>query len=111
MPSSCRPSAIPAAPPVRASCRPTSSAGATVLKSGYNVTLATAGAGAGPADCNAVATQVDFWASATPATIGSTGNRAFSTSAAATIYQNAAGVPPNAALTLAGGDATNAPIQ
>jgi len=90
---------------------PDLSADTTVLKSGYNVTLATAGAGAGPADCNAQATQVDFYASATPATIGSTGNRAFSTSAAATIYQNAAGVPPSAALTLAGGDATNVPIQ
>ncbi len=32
---------------------PDMSAAATVLKSGYNVTLATAGAGAGPADCNA----------------------------------------------------------
>ena len=32
---------------------PDLSAAATVLKSGYNVTLATAGAGAGPADCNA----------------------------------------------------------
>jgi prepilin-type N-terminal cleavage/methylation domain-containing protein len=90
---------------------PDMSAAATVLKSGYNVTLATAGAGPGPADCNAQATQVDFWSTATPATIGSTGNRAFSTSAAATIYQNAAGVAPSAALTLAGGDATNVPIQ
>jgi type IV pilus assembly protein PilA len=90
---------------------PDLSAAATVLKSGYNVTLATAGAGAGPTDCNGVATQMDFWGSATPAAVGSTGNRAFSTSAAATIYQNATGVAPTAAVTLAGGDATNTPIQ
>ena len=81
---------------------PDMSSAATVLKSGYNVTLATAGAGAGPADCNAVATQVDFYATAVPATIGSKGNRAFSTSAAATIYQDASGAAPSAANTLAG---------
>ena len=81
---------------------PDMSAAATVLKSGYNVTLATAGAGAGPNDCNAVATETDFYATATPATVGSTGNRAFSTSAAATIYQDPTGAPPAAAATLAG---------
>ena len=78
---------------------PDLSAAATVLKSGYNVTLATAGAGAGPADCNTIATEVDFYATAIPATVGSTGNRAFSTSAAATIYQDRAGVAPSVALT------------
>ena len=81
---------------------PDMSSAATVLKSGYNVSLATAGAGAGPADCNTIATEVDFWATANPATPGSTGNRAFSTSAAATIYQDPDGTAPDAANTLAG---------
>jgi type IV pilus assembly protein PilA len=82
-----------------------------VLKSGYNVDLVTAAAGAGPVDCNGTASENDFYATAVPASVGSTGNRAFSTSAAATIYQNATGVAPSAAITLAGGDATNTPIQ
>ena len=89
---------------------PDMSAAATVLKSGYNVTLATAGAGAGPATATP---RRPRWTSTRRRRRQprSTGNRAFSTSAAATIYQNAAGVPPSAALTLAGGDATNVPIQ
>ena len=90
---------------------PDLSAATTVLKSGYDVALETAAAGAGPDDCNGVGTETDFWAHATPATIGSTGNRAFATSAAATIYQNATGTAPTAALVLGGGDATNVPIQ
>jgi len=81
---------------------PDMSAAATVLKSGYNVTLASAAAGAGPLDCNGTATETDFYATAIPATVGSTGNRAFSTSAAATIYQDPTGAAPTAADTLAG---------
>jgi len=80
-----------------------------VLKSGYNVDLAAmTGAGAGPADCNTTPSSTDFYATAVPATIGSTGNRAFATSAAATIYQDATGAAP-ADTAVQGGTAT--PIQ
>ena len=81
---------------------------APVLKSGYNVSLATAGGGAGPNDCNGTATETDFYATAEPATVGSTGNRAFATSAAATIYQDATGTAPVATAVLAG---SATPIQ
>ena len=58
----------------------------TVLKSGFNVTLASAGAAAGPTDCNGTATETDYYAEAEPASFGTTGNRSFATSAAGTIY-------------------------
>ena len=77
---------------------PDLSAAATVLKSGYNVTLATAGAGAGPADCNASRDRGGLLRdrrcrqrSARRATVRSR------LRPAATIYQNAAGVPPSGA--------------
>jgi prepilin-type N-terminal cleavage/methylation domain-containing protein len=77
-------------------------------KSGYTITLATAGAAAGPADCNAAPTEVNYYGTALPVTIGTTGNRGFSTAAAGTIFFAANGTPPNLATTLA---ATATPIQ
>jgi len=65
--------------------------GATgVVKSGYNVDMAPAGA-AGPNDCNGTATQVDYAATAAPVTVGSTGVRGFNTNSAGTIYFDPAG--------------------
>ncbi|MEX2661720.1 MAG: prepilin-type N-terminal cleavage/methylation domain-containing protein [Vicinamibacterales bacterium] len=84
------------------------SGGASVLKSGYDLALATAGAGAGPNDCNGTATQMNFWATGTPRTVGTTGNRAFSVTAAGTVYTTADGAPLSAALTIAG---TGTPLQ
>ena len=78
------------------------------VKSGYSIALLTAGAAAGPADCNAAATEVNYYGSATPVTIGTTGNRGFSTMAAGTIFFDPTGTPPNLATTLAG---TATPIQ
>jgi prepilin-type N-terminal cleavage/methylation domain-containing protein len=68
--------------------------GATVLKSGYNVTLASSGGAAGPPDCNGTGTELSYYASATPAEFGTTGNRSFATSQASTIWQNNTAVPP-----------------
>jgi prepilin-type N-terminal cleavage/methylation domain-containing protein len=66
-----------------------------VIKSGYNVLLAVSATGtAGPADCNAVLTQTDYFATALPLTVGTTGNRGFGSTAAGTIYFNATGVAP-----------------
>jgi len=78
------------------------------LKSGYTVTLASAGAPAGPTDCNATATQASYFATAAPVVVGTTGNRGFSTAASGTIFFAANGTPPALAATLAG---TAAPIQ
>jgi hypothetical protein len=84
---------------------------ATVLKSGYNVTLATSGvAVAGPADCNGTATELDFESTAGPASPGSTGNRYFGVTAAGTVFQNSTAAPTFADMA-AGGTATTTPIQ
>lgn len=72
------------------------------IKSGYSVAIATAGAGKGPDDCNGTATEVDYYATAAPVTVGSTGNRGFSVSSAGTIFQDPTGSVPSLAATLAG---------
>ncbi|HVL70091.1 MAG TPA: prepilin-type N-terminal cleavage/methylation domain-containing protein [Vicinamibacterales bacterium] len=89
---------------------PDMSGGDTVLKSGYNVTMAGGVANPGPADCNGVITQMDYWATAAPAQLGSTGNRFFGVTAAGTVYQNITAVPAYAVMA-AGGDAATTPIQ
>jgi prepilin-type N-terminal cleavage/methylation domain-containing protein len=66
----------------------------TVLKSGFNVTLASSGGSAGPADCNGGATELSYYASATPADFGTTGNRSFATNQSSTIWQNMTAIPP-----------------
>jgi type IV pilus assembly protein PilA len=83
--------------------------GAIVLKSGYNITLAAgAGAVAGPTDCNAQPTQTAYYGSATPATVGTTGQRAFATNNSMTVWQDTTGVPPGEPFVIA---ATVSPIQ
>ncbi len=81
-----------------------------VVKSGYNVLVAAATAGvAGPNDCNGVATQTDYYATSVPLTVGTTGNRGFSSSAAGTIFFNPTGVAPTEAQMAPGGGGV--PIQ
>ena len=61
------------------------------LKSGFTYALAAgAGSAAGPNDCNGTPTVTTYYASAIPTTPGATGNRAFATNAAGTIWQNVA---------------------
>ena len=79
---------------------------ATVLKSGFTVTIASAGGAAGPDDCNSTPTELSYYASATPADFGTTGNRSFATNQAATIWQNITATPPALPFT-----APDAPIQ
>jgi len=82
---------------------------ATVLKSGYNIALANgAGGVAGPNDCNGTATSTAYYASATPATVGTTGQRAFATNNTMTVWQDTSGVPPGEPFAIAG---TIGPIQ
>ena len=78
------------------------------LKSGYSINLATAGAGAGPNDCNGTSTENNYYATAAPISVGSSGNAGFSASAAGTIFQDPSGAVPTLAATLAG---TATPIQ
>jgi prepilin-type N-terminal cleavage/methylation domain-containing protein len=81
----------------------------TVLKSGYNVTLATGLNGtAGPNDCNGTGTFLDYYASATPASIGVTAQRAFATNQSGTVWQDTTGAPPAEPFAVGG---TISPIQ
>jgi hypothetical protein len=78
---------------------------ATPLKSGFNYAMnAGTGAPLPAADCNGTAIpQTAYYASATPATLGSTGNRAFATNQAGAIWQNTAGVAPTEPFTVGAG--------
>ncbi len=80
------------------------------LKSGYTVTLAVgANAIVGALDCNGTATQTAYYATAVPASVGTTGSRGFATNAGGTIYFDSTGVAPAEATMVVGGAAT--PIQ
>jgi hypothetical protein len=61
----------------------------TVMKSGFNLTMVTAtGAPHGPNDCNGNPTVRGFYATATTANPGVTGNRAFAVATEGTIWEN-----------------------
>jgi type IV pilus assembly protein PilA len=61
---------------------------ATPVKSGYNFSLAAApGAQAGVNDCNNVATQTGYYATAVPTGYGTTGSKSYATTAGNTVYQ------------------------
>jgi prepilin-type N-terminal cleavage/methylation domain-containing protein len=60
-----------------------------VLKSGYTVELASAGANAGPNDCDGTATELNYYGTAVAADPGVTGNRAFAVTAVGTVWENA----------------------
>jgi prepilin-type N-terminal cleavage/methylation domain-containing protein len=82
---------------------------ATVLKSGFNVTL-TGGAnnGAGPLDCNGTGSFLTYYATAVAASAGVTGQRGFATNQAGTVWQNTAGPAPTEPFATAG---TISPLQ
>ena len=82
-------------------------AGANVApgKSGYLVNTAAGGVQvlAAAATCNTVAaSNTDYLATATPVTVGTTGQRSFGTDARGTIYQNSVGAILTAPLAVAG---------
>jgi len=76
----------------------------SVVKNGYTVTLLAGAGNAGvplpPAGCTAPGTR--YYASATPAVVGSTGNRAFATDEPGTIWQDISGVAPPQPFVVAG---------
>lgn len=62
---------------------------ATILKSGFTITLAGAtGAAAGPNDCNGAPTVRGYYATAVAASPGVTGNRAFAVNTVGTVWEN-----------------------
>ena len=78
-------------------------------KSGYNYTMGPGmNAAPGPVSCNGDMTDVTFYGTAVPASVGGTGSRGFATSQAGAIWQDTAGVAPMEPF-MAGG--TISPIQ
>ena len=69
---------------------------ASVIKSGYILTVVVASTGTpvptAPAGCTA--TTSSYYATATPLGVGSSGQRAFATNEASTIFYDDTGVPP-----------------
>ena len=68
---------------------------ATPQKAGYNFTLGPgAGSAAGPNDCNGQATITAYYATAVPATFGSSGSRSFAVNQGNVVFElNAATAP------------------
>jgi type IV pilus assembly protein PilA len=84
---------------------------ATVLKSGYNISVvAGAGGVAGPAATCGGATTSAFYATAVPQTVGTTGTRGFAANANMTIWLNTAGAAPTEAQMAAAPTATVYPL-
>ena len=63
-------------------------------KSGYQVALAASGTALAAKDCGGSTANTDYLASAKPMKVGTTGGRAFASSAAGTIFFNSAGTVP-----------------
>jgi type IV pilus assembly protein PilA len=81
----------------------------TPLKSGYRFTLQAGPGGlTGLTDCNGEALSVDYYVTAEPASVGTTGNRGFASNQAHVIWQDSTGLPPAEPFAAA---ATIAPIQ
>jgi prepilin-type N-terminal cleavage/methylation domain-containing protein len=86
----------------------------TVLKSGYNVTMAAAaGAGPGPTDCTGAATSQGYYATAVVAASGITGTRAFAVATEGTIWEDVTGgaAAPTEAAMIAPPTATVRPLR
>ena len=88
---------------------------ATVLTSGFTITMTNAGAGAGPNDCNGIASALGYYATAVSANPGISGNRAFAVNTVGTVWEDigasgGATAPTNAAMG-APPTATVRPIQ
>ncbi len=65
------------------------------VKSGYIVALAAdADRQAGPNDCNGTPSELGYYATAIPLTVGRTGSRGFATDAGQTIWQSTDGTAP-----------------
>ena len=77
------------------------------VKSGYTITMAAATASSpGPVDCNGVLTETAYYTTAVPVAAGTSGLRAFASSAAGAIFFGPAGVAPTEAEMAPGGGGT-----
>ena len=87
---------------------------ATVLKSGFSITMTNGGAGAGPNDCNGVASALGYYATARAANPGISGNRGFAVNTIGSVWEDitaGGAVAPSMAAMAAPPTATVRPIQ
>jgi prepilin-type N-terminal cleavage/methylation domain-containing protein len=87
---------------------------ATVLKSGFSITMTNGGSAPGPNDCNGVASSLGYYATATAANPGISGNRAFAVNTVGTVWEDITGggaTPPTNAAMGGAPSATVRPIQ
>ena len=74
-----------------------------ITKNGFTYSVvAGAGATAGPTNCNGVATQTAFYATAVPQNFGSTGRRGFAANANNAVWQDTSGAAPTEPFAVAG---------
>jgi len=80
------------------------------VKSGYTITMTDGAAAADVAnDCNGVMSRSEYYSTAIPITMGSTGNRTFASTAGGSIFFTLTTTPPTEAEMAPGGGGT--PIQ
>ena len=80
------------------------------VKSGYTITMTDGAAAADVAnDCNGVMSRSEYYSTAIPLTLGSTGNRTFASTAGGSIFFTLTATPPTEAEMAPGGGGT--PIQ
>ena len=80
------------------------------VKSGYTITMTDGAAAADVAnDCNGVMSRSEYYSTAIPLTLGSTGNRTFASTAGGSIFFTLTSTPPTEAEMAPGGGGT--PIQ
>jgi len=80
------------------------------IKSGYTITMTNGAAAADVAnDCNGVMSRSEYYSTAIPLTMGSTGNRTFASTAGGSIFFTLTTTPPSEAEMAPGGGGT--PIQ
>jgi type IV pilus assembly protein PilA len=73
-----------------------------IEKSGFIFDMNDAGSADGGADCNGTISKQHFYISATPTTVGTSGNRAFASNPSSVIWQDSSGVPPPEPFTVGG---------
>lgn len=77
------------------------------IKSGYTVAIApSASSTPGPDDCNGVATETGYYATATPVSAGYSGDRAFATRGGGSIFFDGSGLAPTEGAMAPGGGGT-----
>jgi type IV pilus assembly protein PilA len=73
------------------------------VKSGYEFNLASGATGvAGPADICGTGTETEFYVTAVPQTVGTTGNRAFASNIGSALWQDTSGAAPTEPFTAGG---------